>query len=127
MRLIFIILLFVAQPLWAESADTPTHIEINSLLDRLQSSGCRFNRNGSWHTAPEAKAHLLGKLEYLEKRGSLQSSEQFIDLAASKSSVSGRPYQVMCGNTAPVESKAWLTKELQEMRAGSKNKVPGSK
>ena len=127
MRFIFIILFFVAQPLWAEPTGTAAHIEVNSLLDRLQSSGCQFYRNGSWHSASEAKEHLLGKLEYLEKRGSLKNAEQFIELAASKSSVSGKPYKVMCGNSAPVESKAWLTKELQEMRAGSKNKLPGSK
>lgn len=127
MRLIFIILLLIVQPLWAESADTPTRVEINLLLERLQSSGCQFNRNGTWYTAPEAKAHLLKKLEYLEKRGSVQSTEQFIDLAASKSSVSGEPYQVMYGNAAPVESKVWLIEELQAVRSGSKNKVINSK
>lgn len=127
MRLIFISLFFLAQSVWAQSGQTPTRVEIASLLERLQSSGCQFNRNGTWYTASQARAHLLGKLEYLEKRGSLQSAEQFIDLAASKSSVSGKPYQVMCGNTASMESKVWLSKELQALRSGSKNKVPDSK
>ena len=123
--LTFVLLLFLAKPLWAETTDTTARLEINSLLDRLQSSGCQFNRNGTWYAASEAKAHLLGKLEYLEKRGSLQSTEQFINMAASKSSVSGKPYQVMCGNTAPVESKLWLTEELQAVRSGSKNRTSG--
>ena len=127
MRLIFIILLLVAHPLWAAPAETPARAEINVLLERLQSSGCQFNRNGTWYTAPEAKAHLLKKLEYLEKRGSVRSTEQFIDVAASKSSVSGKPYQVMCGNAAPVESRAWLIEELKAVRSGSKDKVINSK
>lgn len=120
-------LLLLATPLWAETANTPTHAEINSLLERLQVSGCQFNRNGTWYTAAEAKAHLLDKLEYVEKRVALKSTEQFIDLAASKSSMSGKPYQVRCGNTAPVESKLWLTKELKAMRSGSNDTSSGKK
>jgi hypothetical protein len=33
--------------------------EIDDLMSRLEASGCEFNRNGSWHTATEAKSHLL--------------------------------------------------------------------
>ena len=90
-------------------------------------SGCHFNRNGTWYTAAEAKAHLLDKLEYVEKRVALKSTEQFIDLAASKSSMSGKPYQVKCGDTAPVESKRWLTEELKAMRSGSNDNASGNK
>ena len=50
-----------------------------------------------------------------------------LDLAASKSSVSGKPYQVMCGNAAPVESKVWLIEELKAVRSGSEDKVINSK
>ena len=53
--------------------------EIDGLLVRLVASGCEFNRNGSWYTAAEAKSHLLQKLKYLEDRGMVQTTEQFID------------------------------------------------
>jgi hypothetical protein len=125
-HLVFIVLCFLAQPLWAATADSPVRAEINRLLDRLQASGCQFNRNGTWHTAAEAKAHLLGKLDGLERRAALSSAEQFIDLAASKSSMSGKPYQVMCGNAAAVESKIWLMKELQAVRAAIRATVTGA-
>jgi hypothetical protein len=126
MRFAFTALLLLAQPLWAETASTPVRLEINSLLDRLQSSGCQFNRNGTWYMASDAKAHLLNKLEYLEKRASVQSTEQFIDLAATRSSVSGVPYQVRCGNTAPVDSKLWLSIELEAVRSANKTRAPAS-
>ncbi len=42
--------------------------DVDALLTRLQSSGCEFNRNGSWYSGAEAKAHLLKKLDYLEAR-----------------------------------------------------------
>ncbi len=65
--------------------------EIDSLLGRLEASGCEFNRNGTWYSAAEAKSHLLGKLKYLEERGLVQTTEQFIERAASGSSISGQP------------------------------------
>jgi len=97
---------------------TPARIraEIDALLDRLQASGCQFERNGTWYGPADAKAHLLGKLEYVERRRTLQSTEQFIELIGSSSSASGKPYRVKCGNAAPVESRQWLTRELSAVR-----------
>jgi len=85
-------------------------------MSRLEVSGCEFNRNGSWYTGAEAKSHLLGKLKYLEDRGAVQTAEQFIELAASSSSMSGQPYLVRCGGGAPVKSGTWLLSQLQAMR-----------
>jgi hypothetical protein len=46
----------------AGAGPTPMTVraEVDALLGKLESSGCQFNRNGSWHSAAEAKAHLLG-------------------------------------------------------------------
>ena len=91
--------------------------EIDGLLVRLVASGCEFNRNGSWYTAAEAKSHLSQKLKYLEDRGMVQTTEQFIEMAASGSSMSGQPYLVRCGNSAPVQSGQWLRSELKDLRS----------
>lgn len=98
--------------------------EIDQLLTKLQASGCEFNRNGSWYSGAEAKDHLLRKLEYIENKGTLQSTEQFIELAASKSSFSGKAYQVKCGNEPAQESQAWLTKQLGAIRAAANKGKP---
>lgn len=95
----------------------PARAEIDGLLSRLQASTCEFSRNGSWYSAAQAKAHLLRKLEYLESRNAIQSAEQFIDLAGSRSSMSGLPYLVRCPNAATVESGSWLLLQLKAMRA----------
>jgi hypothetical protein len=100
-----------------QAGPSPARDEINALLDRLQASGCHFDRNGSLHTGTEAKEHLLKKLAYMEKRGTVETTEQFIDLAASGSSSSGKPYLVKCANAAAVPSKAWLTDQLRLVRA----------
>jgi len=91
--------------------------EIDGLMSRLEASGCEFNRNGSWHTAAEAKSHLLRKLKYLDEREAVQTTEQFIELAASSSSMTGQPYLVRCGSDAAVPSGTWLRSQLQVLRA----------
>ena len=93
---------------FAAPTSAPVRAEIEALLARLQDSGCQFNRKGSWYSAEQAKDHLLSKLEYIEGRGTVQSTEKFIELAASKSSSSGKPYHVKCGPDPSVESQQWL-------------------
>jgi hypothetical protein len=94
----------------------PVRAEIDTLLSKLQVSGCQFNRNGSWYSGAEAKSHLLRKLEYFEDKGTVKNTEQFIELAASKSSSSGKPYQVKCGADHAIDSRQWLTRELAAQR-----------
>jgi hypothetical protein len=118
-----LVLLLAATWLAAVAAAAPVppavKAEVDGLLSRLESSGCTFGRNGSWYPAAEAKAHLLRKLAYLEDRGLVQSAEQFIERAATGSSISGEPYLVKCGSDAPVKSAAWLSSQLRAMRAAS--------
>ena len=91
--------------------------EIDALMSRLEASACTFNRNGNWHTAAEARSHLMRKLKYLEDRGEVQSTEQFIELAASGSSMTGQAYLVKCANEIPVPSATWLRGQLQLLRS----------
>jgi hypothetical protein len=92
---------FVAMAANAAPVSPAAKTEIDGLIVRLEASVCEFNRNGSWYTAAEAKTHLLRKLKYLEDRGTEQTTEQFIDMAASDSSTSGQPYLVRCSNGLP--------------------------
>jgi len=122
MRALIFCTLYLVSAVQAVAAPLPptARQEVDALVAKLQSSACEFNRNGTWHTAAEAKTHLLRKLDYLEGKNLVQSTEQFIELGASTSSASGKAYQVRCGSAAPVESKAWLTNELKVIRAGAK-------
>lgn len=107
-----------ALPLHAAPLPAAARGEIEGMLARLATSGCQFKRNGSWHSAVEAQAHLRRKLEHLLERDAVASTEQFIERAASKSSISGQAYQVKCGSRGPVPSSTWLRAELQALRAG---------
>ena len=96
--------------------------EVMTLLSRLEGSTCQFNRNGTWYSSAEAKAHLVRKLEHVEKRASPATTEEFIDLAATTSSSSGKPYLVKCGATEAVSSAFWLRRELQQLRRQAQGK-----
>ena len=102
----------------AAAQTTPAaRAEIDRLLDRLVASGCQFERNGMWHDATEAKAHLLRKLAYVEGKVAVRSAEQFISQVAAGSSTTGADYAVRCGKAPPIASKAWLTAELAALRS----------
>ena len=114
--LVFLVLLWSG----LASAQVPASVaarEVAQLFSALEHSNCQFYRNGSWYGAAKASAHLRRKYDYLLDRGLVKSAEDFIELAASRSSMSGKPYLVKCGDALPIESKAWFTKKLLDARA----------
>lgn len=98
------------------ASSTKPEREIEQLMTALGASNCEFQRNGSWHGAPQAQAHLRKKHAWLRKRGLVASAEQFIERAGSESSLSGRAYQVRCQGRPPVASATWLRAKLAEIR-----------
>ncbi len=106
--------------LWASTAHAQppanVQVEVNFLLGYVEGSGaCQFNRNGSWHDSKAAQEHLRTKYKYLAVRNKINTTEDFIEMAATKSSMSGKPYTVKCG-TATVTSNQWLRDELMRFR-----------
>ncbi len=100
----------------AEGMSDAARQEISHLFVYLKSSGCQFNRNGSWFGAQDAADHLNDKYQYLLGKNRISSAEDFIAEAASRSSMSGQPYLVKCGNATPVESANWFLAELENYR-----------
>jgi hypothetical protein len=119
-RLVILLALGVAVAASGAPLSPAARAEIDALLARLETSSCTFGRNGAWYPPAEAKVHLLRKLKYLEDRGAVEDTEQFIERAASGSSTTGKPYLVKCGGNAPVESGAWLQSQLLALRAAAK-------
>ena len=93
-----------------------TQTEINYLLGFIESSGCEFYRNGSWYDSKRAQAHLRDKYEMLAAADRISTAEDFIEKAATKSSLSGRPYQVRCGGGEVLTSNQWLRDVLARYR-----------
>jgi hypothetical protein len=91
-------------------------VEVAFLLGYVEGSACEFYRNGSWNTARKAQAHLRDKYKYLLARDQIETAEQFIERAASRSSLSGQDYMVRCGGGSAVTTQRWLSDELARLR-----------
>ena len=97
----------------AGAVEPEAQLETNRLLEKVADSGCDFERNGSLHSSTDAASHLALKYDRGERY--VDTTEDFIDRLATKSSWSGKPYWVICaGERAP--SGDWLRVLLAEVR-----------
>jgi len=92
--------------------------EIGHLLDYLGKSGCEFYRNGAWYDSGTAKAHLRYKYDALVQHGQIRTADDFIEKAATKSSLTGIAYKVRCAGDAEIPSSQWLRDALAGYRSG---------
>ena len=97
----------------AVGSDADWQKEVDYLLNYVEQSGCSFNRNGKVYDSVQAREHITKKYDYVKKR--INSAEQFITYAATKSSITGKSYQVTCGD-ATRPSGTWLQEALRNYR-----------
>ncbi len=114
----------------ADAAPTPTALaEIEYLLTYVSRSGCEFFRNGTWYDTHKAEAHLRYKYDVLVAHDQIETADDFIEKAATKSSLSGRAYKVRCPGSPEMTSTRWLRDALARYRLNSAHDaigVPGA-
>jgi len=117
MKYFFCLLLISFLP-WSVEADVPAaqQGEVDHLLEFVKTCSCSIERNGTLHNGAEAYDHMKKKYEYF--RDKIHSTEDFIDYAASKSTISGKSYLTHCNGGEPVTTREWLLAELERYRAG---------
>ena len=118
-RILLAALLAFSLPVTAAETSNAAKKEIEHLIDHLASSGCQFNRNGTWYDAARAVSHLKRKYDYLSDRNLVPTAEAFIENGASESSSSGKPYLVKCGDKPEVRCSEWFHAELARFREES--------
>lgn len=118
--LIFLLFNFLSPVQAAEPA--ATKVEIAHLFAVLETSNCQFYRNGSWHDAKEASAHMSTKYKYLQNLNLVPSTEKFIERAATESSFSNKAYQIKCADGVAQASAPWFTAALMKFRAAKSAK-----
>lgn len=121
MRIVAALLLLLSANAPAQEPSAVAKREIAHLFQFLERSGCEFQRNGTWHEPGKASAHLQKKYVYLLAKELVPTAETFIERAASKSSITGRPYRVRCTGHPAIDSRNWFTAELLRTR-----KPPGN-
>jgi len=97
-------------------ADVPTKQvkEVKHLLSFVRDSGCIINRNGSEYPSAKGVKHIQRKYDYF--RDDIKSTEDFIELAATKSTMSGKYYTVTCPDKEAIKTQDWLLTELKRFR-----------
>jgi len=110
---IFLISLTLASDVSEDTA------KITYLLDKIESSGAIFIRNGDEHPAKKAREHLEHKLKMAKRMfwffgpEKEVSVDDFINKIASKSSTTDKEYHVRLKDGRTVKTEKWL-KELLE-------------
>ena len=87
---------------------------IQHLLDHVSNSQLTFIRNGTEYTGVEAAEHMENKYAYFKKK--IKTAEDFIELTASKSLMSGKPYMIVTEHGERIRSDSWLLGVLLDYR-----------
>jgi hypothetical protein len=106
--------MLIAQPATA-TPNTEDAAAIEYLIRFVSESDMVFVRNFGKHEAKRAAGHIRDKYEHFEDE--IDSPEEFIELSASKSLLTGRKYTVIDPQGIEIESRDWLLDELQAYRA----------
>jgi hypothetical protein len=101
----------------AQSAIAEEELEstIKYLLAYVKNADVVFIRNNREHTGDEAAAHMRRKYEHFKDQ--VRTPEDFIRFAATKSLMSGKPYQVRMKNGKTMLTQKWLEDALEKYRA----------
>ncbi len=83
----------------------------------VQNTKCAFERNGDRYSGVDAIKHIQKKYDYYSD--DISSAEDFIRLAASKSTFSGKEYYIVC-DSAHTKSSQWLLDTLHAFRKSLK-------
>ena len=113
LRLLLSLLLLLSCATSLLAREQPQQHRIDFLLRAIGSmQGGAFIRNGSEYDGKAAEAHLRQKLDYGGER--LKTAEQFVQYCATKSSMSGKTYQIRLPDGRTVDSGPWLLAQLAE-------------
>ncbi len=84
------------------------------LLQYVARSNLVFIRNGVMHSPAEAEVHMRRKFDYF--KGEIRTPEDFIRLCATKSTLTGRPYQVKLADGRLLRCDQWMLSVLSQYR-----------
>ena len=110
---ILLALLLCLVPIAAHAREAKQDARIGHLIGAVEElKGAVFIRNGTEYNTKDAAAHLRMKLGKAGDR--VKTAEEFIDGLASKSSFSGKPYQIRKADGTLVSTRPFFCTRLKE-------------
>lgn len=89
---------------------------IQHMMAYVAGSGLTFIRNAEQYTSTEAAEHMDKK--YRHFRDDIETPEDFIEMCATKSLLSGAPYLIIDAQGYELRTSDWLNAELALYRTG---------
>jgi hypothetical protein len=112
--LLMALLSLVAAPAYTQ--DFSETAKIQYLIASVEAlEGARFIRNGREYDTQAASNHLRLKLK--TAGGKVRTAEDFINLCASKSSMTGQPYLIRLADGTTVKSEVFFRNKLKTFAA----------
>jgi hypothetical protein len=100
----------------------PVAKTVDYLIARVEKSDWKFIRNGDEHTGKEASEHMRRKYNHFKKE--IKTPEDFIEKCASKSELSGKPYNVKKPDGSTMKCGEWMKTLLDEHRKSTERPEP---
>jgi hypothetical protein len=108
---------------FAGAAPLTEQQKIDVLIHSVETlPGAKFIRNGSAYDGKAAADHLRTKRHYAGSR--IKTASDFIDACASKSSMSGLPYQVQFADGKTEDANIFFHDELKALEASPTGSLP---
>jgi hypothetical protein len=112
--ILFLVFVFIQPSVGLAQADIEKK-KIEFLLSQIENQkGAKFWRNGSSYSPKQAVDHLRMKWEKAGK--SIKTARDFIEKIASKSSMSGKAYEIEFEDGKKVQTSSFLNKRLGEWK-----------
>ena len=109
----FVLLLVASNSAAAQQAED-LDATVEHLITYVKDSGVMIKRNFSSHDSVEAASHIEKKYQHFKDK--IDTPEQFIELCATASLVTGKQYRVMTKQGDEIPAGEWLNTELDRYR-----------
>ncbi len=110
---LLLVCLTMTGPIRADPSDD-TEAAIQHLLSYVRQSGLVFVRNFNNYDSEEAARHISKKYSYFREK--IVTPEDFVELCASKSLLTGKAYLVIDDQEQELPTRDWLLIELAAYR-----------
>lgn len=118
-KMIFIVSIIFTSIISAPVFGSEMQNEIDHLLAFVENTECQYERNKKLYSGKDAVKHIKKKYNYFKDE--IDSTEKFIELSATKSTMSGKYYMIHCAGKPAIKTQDWFLQELKNYRSKNTN------
>ena len=117
-----ILLVVIAPRSMAGQQTEDIDVTVQYLITYVKESDVTFKRNATHYSGSEAAQHIHKKYQHF--KGDIDTPEKFIELCATGSLMTGKPYFIITTQGEQLPSSEWLHTELAVYRLRNESTSP---